>query len=200
MKLPEVTSFMAALRNSRIEVVKWMVNHVAHFPSDAELIQCEINVDEETFEKCHECVMHIWKIKDELANKANLDASPSETRRTREPKPKPEESEAEEDSAGSCEAKGVVEQPRANCQSSNAETSGEFQEGHGGDKRTTDEANNFRVVHKSNRQREQFPVDVKFGNLRFETQRRDRAISEKRSRRLGEELSGANQQRGADVG
>lgn len=71
----KVSCLMAAFRKGHIKVVKWMVNHVAQFPSDQEMIRYITVVDKEVVDKCHECVKIIRAAKETQAAKANINAS-----------------------------------------------------------------------------------------------------------------------------
>ena len=71
----KVSCLMAAFRKGHIKVVKWMVNHVAQFPSDQEMIRYISVVDKEVIDKCNECVKIIRAAKETQAAKANINAS-----------------------------------------------------------------------------------------------------------------------------
>ena len=71
----KVSCLMAAFRKGHIKVVKWMVNHVAQFPSDQEMTRYISVVDKEVVDKCHECVKIIRAAKETQAAKANINAS-----------------------------------------------------------------------------------------------------------------------------
>lgn len=71
----KVSCLMAAFKKGHVKVVKWMVNHVAQFPSDQEMTRQISVVDKEVVEKCHECVKIIRAAKETQATKANINAS-----------------------------------------------------------------------------------------------------------------------------
>lgn len=71
----KVSCLMAAFRKGHIKVVKWMVNHVAQFPSDQEMTRYISVVDKDVVDKCHECVKIIRAAKETQAAKANINAS-----------------------------------------------------------------------------------------------------------------------------
>lgn len=72
----KVSCLMAAFRKGHTKVVKWMVNHVAQFPSDQEMTRYISTIsDKELSEKCHDCVKVIRAAKETQATKANRNAS-----------------------------------------------------------------------------------------------------------------------------
>ena len=74
----KVSCLMAAFRKGHSKVVKWMVKHVAQFPSDTELTRFIATIgpaDKDLLKKCHQCMDIIRVAKDRQAAEAAKNAS-----------------------------------------------------------------------------------------------------------------------------